>query len=252
MPLFKKLLEIKEEKGAGFLLLLDPDRVDLKRLIEVAEAASSYGVDAILAGSSFVTCDDFDHRMAAIKRATDLPVILFPGNSGQVSRHADGILYLSLISGRNPTYLIDEQVKGAPHVRAYGLEPIPIGYMLIESGTVTSVQYVSGTIPIPREKNDIAMAHALAANYMGMRGVYLEAGSGARQPVPTEMVRAVVEYCGLPVIVGGGIRQPEQAAERVEAGAAFIVVGTRLEFEHDYRYMLEMAEAIHPLQKTTI
>ncbi len=245
MSLFDKLLKIKDEKGAGFFLLLDPDRVDRKRLIDVAENAEAFGVDAILAGSSFVSTANFGDQIKAIKSSTDLPVIIFPGGSGQVSRDADGILFLSLISGRNPSYLIEEQVKGAPLIKAYGLEPIPTGYMLIESGTMTSVQYVSHTLPIPRDKNDLAMAHALAAQYMGMKMVYLEAGSGSSKAVPESMIKAVASYCDLPVSVGGGIKRPEDAASRVSAGASFIVVGTRLEFENDYRFMAEMADAIH-------
>jgi len=252
MPLFERLLEIKEEKGAGFFLLLDPDRVDGKRLIRMAEAAAVSGVDAILAGSSFVAGHDFDRRMETLKRASELPVIIFPGNSRQVTPHADGLLFLSLISGRNPTYLIEEQVRGAPLIKSYGLEAIPTAYMLIESGAVTSVQYVSDTIPIPRDKNDIAMAHALAARYLGMKLVYLEGGSGAALPVPEEMVAAVADYASLPVMVGGGIRRPEEAAARVEAGASFVVIGTRLEFESDMRYMAELAEAVHCKEKTPI
>lgn len=245
MSLYDKLLKIKDEKGAGFFLLLDPDRVERSRLIDIAENAATFGVDAILAGSSFVTTAGFGEQMKAIKEATDLPVIIFPGGSGQVSRDADGILFLSLISGRNPSYLIEEQVKGAPLIKAYGLEPIPTGYMLIESGSMTAVQYVSHTLPIPRDKNDLAMAHALAAEYMGMKMIYLEAGSGSSNPVPEAMIKAVASYTNLPVIVGGGIRQPAEAASRVEAGASFVVVGTRLEFENDYRFIAEMADAIH-------
>ncbi len=252
MPLFEHLLKIKEEKGAGFFLLLDPDRVDGKRLAEMAEAAAMCGVDAILAGSSFVGCHDFDARMADLKKASTLPVILFPGNSRQISRHVDGLLFLSLISGRNPTYLIEEQVRGASLIKSYGLEPIPTAYMLIESGTVTSVQFISNTQPIPRDKTDLAKAHALAAKYLGMKMVYLEAGSGATIPVPEEMITGVADYCGLPVIVGGGIRRPEEAASRVAAGASFIVIGTRLEYENDTRYMRELADAIHCSEKTTI
>ncbi|MEZ5357694.1 MAG: geranylgeranylglyceryl/heptaprenylglyceryl phosphate synthase [Candidatus Zixiibacteriota bacterium] len=252
MPLFEQLMQVRENKGAGFFLLLDPDRVDTKRLKDVSLASQSYGVDAILAGSSMVTATNFDARMAEIKRSTELPVLLFPGNSGQVSKHADGILFLSLISGRNATFLIEEQVKGAPLIKAFGLEPIPTGYMLIESGKLTSVQFVSGTLPIPREKTDIAMAHALAARYLGMKTVYLEAGSGAKQTVPEEMITAVAEYCELPVIVGGGINTPDDAARIVRAGASFVVIGTRLEFESDFGFMSEMADAIHSSARTVI
>jgi putative glycerol-1-phosphate prenyltransferase len=124
--------------------------------------------------------------------------------------------------------------------------------MLIESGSMTAVQYISGTQPIPRDKKDIAMAHALTANYLGMKMVYLEAGSGASQPVPEDMISAVAEYGGLPVIVGGGIRQLDEAAARVRAGASFIVIGTRLEFENDFGFISEMADAIHSSTRTPI
>jgi putative glycerol-1-phosphate prenyltransferase len=252
MPLFEKLLKIKEEKGAGFFLLLDPDRVDGGHLVKMADMAAKCGVDAILVGGSVISCDDFEARMAELKNASSLPVILFPGNSRQVSRYVDAVLFLSLISGRNPTYLIEEQVRGAPLIKSYGLEVIPTAYMLIESGAVTSVQSVSNTTPIPRNKVDIARSHALAAEYMGMKTVYLEAGSGAAMAVPGEMVSAVADYCELPVIVGGGIRRPEEAASRVEAGASFIVIGTRLEYENDIGCMSEMADAIHCSIKTPI
>ncbi len=245
MTLFERLLKIRQDKGAGFFLLLDPDRSDSGRMIALAESAASCGIDAILAGSSLVTGAAFHDHLAEIKRATTLPVILFPGNSTQISPHADGVLFLSLISGRNPQYLIEEQVRGAPLIREYGLEPIPTGYMLIESGRPTSVQYVSGTMPIPRTKPEIAKVHALAANCLGMKAVYLEAGSGAVESVPYDMTAAVAEYGGLPVIVGGGIKTPREAERQVQSGASFVVVGNRLEEKPDNHFIMEMAEAIH-------
>lgn len=245
MTLFERLLKVRQDRGAGFFLLLDPDRGDSERMIALAESAASGGVDAILAGSSLVTGAGFHGHLAEIKRATSLPVILFPGNSTQISPHADGVLFLSLISGRNPQYLIEEQVRGAPLIKEYGLEPIPTGYMLIESGRPTSVQYVSGTMPIPRTKPEIAKVHALAANYLGMKAVYLEAGSGAVESVPYEMTAAVAEYGGLPVIVGGGIKTPREAEQQVLSGASFVVVGNHLEENPDIHRIMEMAEAIH-------
>jgi phosphoglycerol geranylgeranyltransferase len=245
MTYFDKLLAVRADKGAGFLLLLDPDRMDRNKLLEAAEAASGFGVDALLAGTSFVTRDGFTESLAEVKKVTDLPLILFPGNWGQVSPHADAILYLCLVSGRNPTYLIEEQVRGAPLIKEYGLEPIPTAYMLIESGTATAVQYVSGTQPIPRAKPEIAMVHALAARFMGMKMVYLEAGSGTAQPVPVEMVTAVVDYAGLPVMIGGGIRTPGDARQRVQAGASFVVLGTQMETVNDFGFLEEMADAVH-------
>ena len=153
------------------------------------------------------------------------------------------ILFLSVISGRNPELLIGQQVKGAPLLKEYGVEIISTGYMLIESGTFTSVEFMSNTRPIPRNKCDIAMAHALAAEYIGMKLIYLEAGSGALEPVPDEMVRAVVDYISLPVIVGGGIRDAESARSKVDAGAGFVVTGTVI--EEDPGRLRELSAAVH-------
>jgi len=245
---FEKLLETRRKRGGGFFLLLDPDRAGGADYIDRAEMAYQCGVDAILVGSSFVLKSTFSEAVRQIKEVTPLPVIIFPGSFAQIAPHADAILFTSLLSGRNPNYLVEEQVKGAPIVKDLGLEPIPTAYLLIESGQVTSVQYISGTIPIPRTKNDIACAHALAAQYMGMKMVYLEAGSGARLPVPLEMVQAVSSYIDIPVIVGGGLTTPEVCAERIGAGASFVVVGNHFEHGNDRTLLAEMTSAVHPLQ----
>ena len=182
-----------------------------------------------------------------IKEQVDIPVISFPGGASQVTPAADAILFLSMISGRNPELLIGQQVKGAPILKEFGVEIISTGYMLIESGTLTSVEFMSNTRPIPRDKYDIAMAHALAAEYIGMKLVYLEAGSGAARSVPDEMVRAVVDYISLPVVVGGGIREAETARAKVEAGASFVVTGKIVEDDHSrLRELLgELSTAVH-------
>jgi len=199
-------------------------------------------------GSSFVLESRFDGAVREIKSITRLPVIIFPGSANQITPHADAILFTSLLSGRNPQYLIDEQVKGAPLVKNAGLEVISCGYLLIDSGGYTSVQYMSTTLPIPRTKNDIACAHALAAQYLGMQTVYLEAGSGARLPVPEEMIKAVSSYIDVPVIVGGGLTTPEECASRIGAGATFVVVGNHLERDKRLALLRELTAAAHPLQ----
>ena len=188
----------------------------------------------------------FPTAVKEIKARANLPVIIFPGSYAQITSSADAILFTSLISSRNPQYLIDEQVKGAPFIKAAGLEAIPTGYMLIESGPLTSVQFISGSLPIPRGKPDIACAHALAAQYLGMQLVYLEAGSGAGQPVPIEMVQAVAGTIDIPILVGGGLRTPDDCAARVDAGASFIVMGTRLETGERFDYLRELTAATHP------
>ena len=170
-------------------------------------------------------------------------MISFPGGASQVVPTADAILFLSLISGRNPELLIGEHVKAAPLIREYGVEAIPTGYMLIQSGTLTSVEFMSNTQPIPRNKVDIAIAHALAAEYLGMKLIYLETGSGAGASVPDEMVQAVVNYVSTPVIVGGGIRDPEEARAKVAAGASFVVTGSVV--EDDHQRLREFSQAVH-------
>jgi phosphoglycerol geranylgeranyltransferase len=244
----ERLLDVRRKKGGGFLLLLDPDRTGGADFLDRAEMAYQCGVDAILVGSSFVLKSNFSEAVRQIKEVTPLPVIIFPGSFAQITPHADAILFTSLLSGRNANYLVEEQVKGAPVVKEFGLEPIPTAYLLIESGQVTSVQYISGTLPIPRAKNDIACAHALAAQYLGMKLVYLEAGSGAHLAVPTEMIQAVSSYIDIPVIVGGGLTTPEECASRISAGASFVVVGNHFEHGNDRSLLSEMTAAVHPTQ----
>jgi phosphoglycerol geranylgeranyltransferase len=169
-----------------------------------------------------------------------------------LSRFADAVLFTALLSGRNPEFLIGEQVKGAPRVKEFGLEAIPTAYLLVESGAVTSVQYLSHTLPIPRDKIDIAKAHALAAEYLGMKLVYLEAGSGARLTVPEEMVGAVCRYISLPVICGGGIRHPHEAERKVQAGASFVVIGNRFQDKSSAGLFSEFADAIHGKKAATV
>jgi phosphoglycerol geranylgeranyltransferase len=240
------LQQIRAKHGAGYLVLIDPDKWESKQLPAIAAAANENGADAILIGGSLLMTSSFDEIVKTIKKAADIPCIIFPGSTIQISRHADAILFLSLISGRNADYLIGVQLMAAPIIRLLGVEPIPTGYMLIESGRVTSAEFMSNSRPIPREKNDIAQATALAAEYLGMRLVYLEAGSGADLAVPPEMVKAVSSYVNIPVIVGGGIRTPEEAEKRVKAGASFIVTGNVLEKQQSHAQLIrEFAEAIH-------
>jgi len=245
VTVYEQLLKLKREKGAGFLVLLDPDKMDGGALAGFAARAELGGADALLVGGSLMLHDTFDELVRQIKAAVHIPLLIFPGSTKQISRHADAILFLSLVSGRNPVYLIGEQVIAAPLIKQLRLEAIPTAYMLIDSWRVTSAEFMSGTLPIPRDKPDIAKAHALAAEYLGMKLVYLEAGSGARQPVPDEMVQAVVDYISIPVVVGGGIRTPEEARKRVQAGASFVVIGNVLEPKTNSHLIGEFAAAIH-------
>ncbi|MDQ7064602.1 MAG: geranylgeranylglyceryl/heptaprenylglyceryl phosphate synthase [candidate division KSB1 bacterium] len=245
MAVYNYLMDVVRRRGAGYIVLIDPDRHTRKQIGELVESACEGDADAIFVGSSIVLNSGFDSLVRLIKRIASVPVILFPGSTMQISRHADAILFLSLVSGRDPNYLIGEQVKAAPVIRHLGVEPISTGYMLIESGKMTSAEFMSNTRPIPRDKFDIAKATALAAEFLGMKLIYLEAGSGATYPVKTEMVQEVCRYIQTPLIVGGGIRKPEEARARVEAGASFIVTGNILENRKNRSLISEFAQAVH-------
>jgi putative glycerol-1-phosphate prenyltransferase len=245
MNTYERLLQTKRNRGAGFLLLIDPDKIDNKKLPSFIRNASNAGVDAFLVGGSLMLSNEFDKTLKVIKENASVPVVIFPGGVSQVSSEADALLFLLLISGRNPDYLIGNQVNAAPIIKQMNLEAISTGYMLIEGGNVTSAEFMSNTKPIPREKPDIAVAHALAAELIGLKMLYLEAGSGAKQSVPEAMIKKVTKYCSLPVIVGGGIRTPEEAKKKVEAGASFVVTGTIIEENSQDSLIQEFANAIH-------
>jgi len=245
VKVFDQLLTIKKKMGAGYLVLIDPDKQDVNTAIQLAKTCESAGVDALLVGGSLLLANVFDETVKGIKENCSLPVIIFPGSTKQISRYADAVLFLSLISGRNPESLIGSQVIAAPIIKSISIEPISTGYMFIESGTVTSALFMSDTRPIPREKPDIAAAHALAAQYLGMRCVYLEAGSGAKHSVPNKVVSAVARYSSIPIICGGGIRTPDEAREKVLAGASFIVTGTIIEKDSNPALIKAFADAVH-------
>lgn len=245
MTTYDRLAAIRRERGAGYLVLLDPDKINKELLPVFVRDATDAGVDAFLVGGSLLLRNDFDRHIQVIKENTAAPVVIFPGSVMQVSSFADAILFLMLISGRNPEYLIGNQVIAAPVIRQSGLETISTGYMLIEAGNTTSAEFMSNTKPIPRDKADIALAHALAAEIIGMKMLYLDAGSGAQVSVPEEMIKAIAVRCSLPAIVGGGIRTPEEARRKVEAGASFIVTGTVTELNNHRSFIREFADAVH-------
>lgn len=245
MTTYDRLTAIRRDRGAGYFVLLDPDKIDKGLLPSFVRNATEAGVDAFLIGGSLLLRNDFDRQIQVIKENTAAPVVIFPGSLMQVSSFADAILFLILISGRNPEYLIGNQVIAAPVIRQTGLETISTGYMLIEAGNTTSAEFMSNTKPIPRDKADIALAHALAAEIIGMKILYLDAGSGAQGSVSEEMIKAIASRCSLPMIVGGGIRSPEEARRKVDAGASFIVTGTVTELNNHRSFIREFADAVH-------
>lgn len=245
MKIYDHLKNTISNKGAAYLILIDPDKNEEKKLASFVKYCSNSGVDGFLVGGSILLNNNIDECLHTIRQNTDLPVIIFPGNVYQVSQYADAILFLSVISGRNPEDLIGKHIIAAPAIKNSGIEPISTGYMLIDSGRITAAQYVSGSLPIPCDKPDIAAATALAGEFLGMKFIYLEAGSGAEKPVPDEIVKAVSDYCSVPVIVGGGIKDPSTANRKVKNGADIIVTGNFFEEEHNWHLIREFAAAVH-------
>ncbi len=245
MSVYEQMLAIRDSKGAGYLVLVDPDRWALDEVEVFIKKINDSGADGIMVGSSLILGEGAQRKMKRIQETATLPVILFPGNVNQLTPHVDAVFFLSVISGRNPQFLIGDQVQAAPVVRELGIEPMATAYMLIESGSVTTAEFVSGSIPIPRDKDEIAIAHALAADYLGFKFIYLEAGSGAQYSVTPRMVKAVSSYTNVPVIVGGGLHTPEVAGALVKAGASFVVTGNVLEDPKKSHLMKAFAQAIH-------
>ncbi len=245
--IYSYLLNTKHEKGAGFVVLVDPDKLCENDMPALGEACDLAGVDALFVGGSLLHATEVDLYVRRLKEAASLPVIGFPGSLYQIAPSLDAVLFLSVVSGRNPEYLFGQHVHAAPMIRRMGLEALSTGYMLVESGRTTTAQYMSHSQPLPRHKPDIAAATALAAEMMGMRFVFTDAGSGADHTVPCEMIGAIAEACTIPLIVGGGLREPSEVAAKVEAGASFVVVGNAIEACHDARYISDLAAAAHSL-----
>lgn len=243
--IYQKLLNSIEKKGAILLILLDPDKNSIEDISQLVKACEIADADGFLIGGSLLMSGQFDSYISELKNLTKLPVIIFPGGVEQISPTADAILFLSIISGRNPENLIGKHVLAAPLIKRIGIEPISTGYMLIESGKTTTAEFMSGSKPIPRHKPEIAAAHALAAEYLGMKLIYLEAGCGAEHTIPEEMIFAVSKFCSLPVIVGGGIRDPKIARKKVEAGAKIIVIGNHFDDKNNHEQLKQFADAVH-------
>jgi len=231
MNLYQPLLQDSLAGRKKFAILIDPDKYSLESLSRVVSLAVGAGVDYFFLGGSLLLHDNQSQLISFIKENTDIPVLLFPGNNMQLNNKADGILLLSLISGRNPDMLIGRHVISAPYLRASNLEILSTGYMLIESGGTTAVTYMSNTTPIPSQKNDIAACTAMAGEMLGMKIIYMDAGSGAKNPVPIPMINKVKESIGLPLIIGGGITSPDEAKAAFNAGADVLVVGNAIENE---------------------
>ncbi len=237
---YELILKNKSQKKKLFAVLIDPDGFKSIKVIEQAKKAE---VDFIMVGGSILSNGNFETCIQTIKKNTTLPVIIFPGNNLQISNHADAILLLSLISGRNPELLIGQHVISAPVLKSSNLEIIPTGYMLIESGKPTAASYMSNSNPIPYEKDDIAVCTALAGELLGLKLIYMDAGSGASTPIRKSMIHKVSSTISVPLIIGGGINNVEKAIMACEAGADVVVVGNAI--ETDLSLIETISKTIH-------
>ena len=249
MSIYSGLLEAKKTGNKKFAVLIDPDKLRIGKINKIIELAMDAHVDYFFIGGSLIVNDMLDQLLVSLKNECDIPMVLFPGNSLQLSYRADAILFLSLISGRNPDLLIGNHVIAAPYLKVSPLEVMSTGYMLVNGGVETTVSYISNTKPIPSTKDDIAMSTAIAGEFLGLKLMYLDAGSGAINPVSESMIEAVSSCIQVPLIVGGGITTPEKAAANVRAGADVIVVGNAI--EKDPQLIMDMSAAIRAV-KTTV
>jgi putative glycerol-1-phosphate prenyltransferase/phosphoglycerol geranylgeranyltransferase len=243
--MLEETLSAKIKEHALFAVLLDPDSSESDDFCRLGKMAFEAGADLLLAGGSLVGNANLPKKVAELKSSISIPIILFPGGASQVVPGFDAMLFTSLVSGRNPQYLIEEQLRGGLMVKALGMEALPTAYMLINSGPATAVEYISNTKAIPANKPKLTMAHAIASELMGMRWAYLEAGSGAENPVPLEHITLTRKATKLNIIAGGGITTPSDAKSRVKAGANVIVTGTIWEKNADINLMKEFAKTIH-------
>jgi putative glycerol-1-phosphate prenyltransferase len=244
--IYHGLEKAKAERRKKFAVLIDPDKIKTEHIDQVIELAKVSNVDYFFLGGSLILDDEMNFCIEMIKRHTNIPVVLFPGSTMQVNHKADTLLFLSLISGRNPDLLIGRHVETAPLLLNSPLEVLPTGYMLIDGGMQTSVQYMSNTRPIPANKKEIALCTALAGQLLGMKLIFMDAGSGAKFPISEGVIKAVSSKLSIPLIVGGGIRTPERAVASAKAGADVIVVGNAI--EDDPTLLMEISSAVHSLK----
>lgn len=243
MSIYNDILERKNRGRKSFAILVDPDKQKKDALLRTIEIAKNAKADYFFVGGSLLSNDSLDACLTTLKDNSNIPVILFPGNAMQINDKADGILFLSLISGRNPDMLIGKQVITAPLLKQSSLEVISTGYMLIESGKPTTASYMSNTHPIPSNKNDVAACTAIAGEMLGLKMIFMDGGSGAQNPISEEMITKVSKSVEVPLIIGGGINSGEKATANCKAGADIIVVGDAI--EKDNKLIKEIAEAIH-------
>lgn len=239
--ILQQLRLLKTEQRSGFAVLADPDKMAAEDVPRLAKLCNDAGVDYLFIGGSLLLAHQMELCINRFKENSDIPVVLFPGNPSQVTPLADALLYLSLISGRNADLLIGQHVVSAPLVKASGLEVISTGYILIDGGVQTTVSYMSHSMPIPADKPEIALCTAWAGEMQGNHVIYMDAGSGAKNSISTNMIRKVADNIDIPLFIGGGISTPEKVRDNCQAGANIIVVGNAI--ERDPMLIKDLAQA---------
>lgn len=229
LEILKTILNNRESGKKQVAVLIDPDKLGLDSLELLIDKINNSNISFIFIGGSLLSSDQMSEYIIAIKKQSTIPVVIFPGSVHQVSNKADGLLFLSLISGRNPEFLIGSHVIAAPLLKKTNLEILSTGYILVDSGVQTTASYISNTTPIPRNKYDIAVATAMASEMIGHKMLYLDGGSGAKYEVPVEMISAVKHNVNIPLIIGGGVNTKEKMQNAFAAGADLVVVGTAIE-----------------------
>lgn len=242
MSVLRKLKDYKRQQKKSFALLIDPDNVDELECIELLNLAETAQVDFLFIGGSLITGNNLGRIVEICKSHTHIPVILFPGSSLHIDTEADAILFLSLISGRNPDFLIGQHILAAPILKRSSLEILPTGYMLVDTGRQTTVSFISNTTPIPYDKPDVAACIAMAGEMLGLQIIYMDGGSGAEKPISPQMISAVRKAINTPLIVGGGINSPEKVQIALKAGADVVVVGNAI--EKDTQLIHKITQAI--------
>tara|TARA_B100001250_G_scaffold94931_1_gene79271 strand:+ start:796 stop:1533 length:738 start_codon:yes stop_codon:yes gene_type:complete len=241
--IYNKIIDVISKRGAAYVVLIDPDLKNENKLEKFVYNANESEVDMIFVGGSLMMDSRYNERISLIKKMSKIPIVFFPGNLSQLNNQYDAMLFMSVISGRNPHYLIGEQVIAAPIINDIGIETIPTAYLIFNTGTKTTVEFMSGSVPIPMDRTDIAVAHSLAAKFLGFKLIYLEAGSGAKKPISNKLVKNICKVVDVPLVVGGGIRTPEVAESLVKSGASIIVTGSVI--EENQEKMKNFSDAIH-------
>lgn len=243
--IYNTLLQAKEHQQKKFAVLIDPDKVDENSIQTIVTNSIKANIDYFFVGGSLLTKNEVEHWITVIKQQCNIPTIIFPGSLFQVNDKADALFLLSLVSGRNPDLLIGQHVVAAPILKQMDIEIMSTAYMLVDGGQPTTVSYISNSLPIPQDKPQIAACTAMAGELLGMKIVYMDAGSGAKKAITPKMIQTVRKSVDVPIIVGGGIRTAEQAVARCQAGADLIVVGNAIETAPEL--VFDMSEAIHGL-----